>query len=350
MIKCGIIGCGVIAPTHIEGYRALPGAEVTCLCDLIPERAKELGEKYGISKITTDYKELLADPEVDAVSVCTDHASHAEITIAALKAGKHVICEKALGRVPADLDAMIAEAESHPELVSSGIFQHRFEPANRILKQMIADGKFGKILSISLVFSCLRTNEYYEKDSWRGSVAGEGGGILINQAIHHLDQLRYLFGNVRRLTGKTANLTHQGVIEVEDTAAFLLEFDSGLFGTVTATNSSCVEWRSFLTIVGTEANLEYANEKPVFVASSVPGREEEIREALSAENTDGIVGKSYYGAGHTAQLGEFIDAIAEKHPSELTLKDAADSARLVMAVYESNQTDGWVHPNFYPLQ
>jgi len=344
MIKCGIIGCGVIAPTHIEGYRALPGVEVVHLCDLIPERADALGVKYGVARRSVDYRELLADPEVDAVSVCTDHASHARIVCDALAAGKHVICEKALGRVPADLDRMVAAAKRRPELTAAGIFQHRYEPANRNLKRLIADGGFGKVLAVNLVFSCLRTDEYYQKDAWRGTVAGEGGGVLINQAIHHLDQLRYLFGNGKRLVARTANLTHRGVIEVEDTAAFLIEFESGLFGTVAATNSSCVDWRSFLTVVGTEANLEYANEKPVFLESSVTGRAAEIEEALAADGDAhaAVVGKQYYGAGHTAQLADFIEAIREKRQSEVTLADAANSAALVMAVYESARTGGWV--------
>ncbi|MBS1368354.1 MAG: Gfo/Idh/MocA family oxidoreductase [Lentisphaeria bacterium] len=344
MVKCGIIGCGVIAPTHIEGYRALPEAEVVHLCDLIPERVGALGEKYGVARRSTDYRELLADPEVEAVSVCTDHASHARIVADALAAGRHVICEKALGRVPEDLSLMVNAAKAHPELVASGIFQHRYEPANRRLRKLIADGKFGRILAVNLVFSCLRTNAYYEKDAWRGTMAGEGGGILINQAIHHLDQLRYLFGNAKRLVSRTANLTHQGVIEVEDTAAFLMEFDSGVFGTVAATNSSSLEWRSFLTIVGTEANLEYANEKPVFVGSGIDGRAEEIEKALTVSDGEkgAIVGKKYYGAGHTAQLADFIDAIGERRQTEISIADAADSAALVMAVYESGRTGGWV--------
>lgn len=349
MIKCGIIGCGVIAPTHIEGYRSLPEVEVIHLCDLIPERVNALGDKYGIARRSVDYKELLADPEVDAVSVCTDHASHAQIVCDALAAGKHVICEKALGRVSEDLARMTKAAAAHPELTAAGIFQHRYELANRRLKKLIADGKFGRVLAVNLVFSCLRTNEYYEKDAWRGTASGEGGGILINQAIHHLDQLRYLFGNVKRLAGRTANLTHQGVIEVEDTAAFVVEFGSGLFGTVAATNSSCVEWRSFLTVVGTEANLEYANEKPVFVESSVEGRADEITQALTArgEEQAAIVGKAYYGAGHTAQLADFLEAIREKRQTEVTMADAADSAALVLAVYESERTGGWVEiPNY----
>lgn len=152
MIKCGIIGCGVIAPTHIEGYQALSDVQVVHLCDLIPERADKLGEKYGVARRSTDYRRLLADPEVDLVSVCTDHASHAQIVVDALNAGKHVVCEKSLGRVPADLKRMCDTAKAHPELVASGIFQHRFQPANRTLKQMVAAGKFGRIIAVNLAF------------------------------------------------------------------------------------------------------------------------------------------------------------------------------------------------------
>ncbi len=348
MIKCGVIGCGVIAPTHIEGYQALPGVEVVHLCDLIPERAAALGEKYGIPRCSADYRELLADPEVQLVSVCTDHASHADIVVAALEAGKHVVCEKSLGRIPADLDRMVAAANAHPELVSSGIFQHRFQPANRHLRQLLMDGKFGRVVLLNLVFSCLRTAEYYQKDAWRGTFAGEGGGILINQAIHHLDQLRFLFGDVRRLAARSANLTHQGVIEVEDTAAFLLEFESGLLGTVTATNSAAAEWRTLLSIIGTDVCLEYANEQPVHVEGADNALVHEIEAALMEKSAEKVVGKHYYGVGHTAQLGDVVEAIRNHRKPEVTLADAANSSALVMAVYESAAHGGeWVSVRKY---
>ena len=341
MIKCGIIGCGVIAPTHLEGYRALPDVEIVHLCDLIPERVEKLGEKYGIARRSVDYHELLADPEVDLVSVCTDHASHAQIVVDALNAGKHVVCEKSLGRVPADLKRMCDTAKAHPELVASGIFQHRFQPANRTLRQLIEAGKFGRIVGVNLLFNCLRTNEYYQKDAWRGTIAGEGGGILINQAIHHLDQLRFLFGGIRRVSAVTGNLTHGDVIEVEDTAAFTLEFRSGIFGTVFATNSAAEEWRSMLSITGTELCLEYANEKPVHVEGLDAERAREVEQALSLEIKEQVVGKQYYGVGHTAQLADVVDSIREHRAPEVTLAEACDSAALVMAVYESARTGTW---------
>ena len=341
MLKCGIIGCGVIAPTHIEGFQAIPEIEVTCLCDLEIAKAEALGEKYGVKKRCADYHELLAS-DVDIVSVCTDHASHAQIVCDALAAGKHVICEKSLGRTFEDLEKMTAAVKAHPELVSAGIFQHRYEYSNIALRRLVQENKFGRLLSVNLNFGCYRSNDYYRSGSWRGTVAGEGGGILINQAIHHLDQLRFLFGDVKRVCALSANLTHQGVIEVEDTAVFAAEFVSGLMLTVSATNSSSENWRSFLTVAGTEAWLEYINEKPAYIGSRDPARSEEIRKALEpAEKNLKVSGKSYYGAGHTGQLTDFVNAILEKrHPME-DLIEAANSSALILTVYKSAASGQW---------
>ena len=341
MLKCGIIGCGVIAPTHIEGFQAIPEIEVTCLCDLEIAKAEALGEKYGVKKRCADYRELLAS-DVDIVSVCTDHASHAQIVCDALAVGKHVICEKSLGRTFEDLEKMTAAAKAHPELVSAGIFQHRYEYSNIALRKLIQENKFGKLLAVNLNFGCYRSDEYYRSGSWRGTVAGEGGGILINQAIHHLDQLRFLFGDVKRVCALSANLTHQGVIEVEDTAVFAAEFVSGLMLTVTASNSSAENWRSFLTVAGTEAWLEYINEKPAYIGSRDPARGEEIRKVLEpAEENLKVSGKSYYGTGHTGQLTDFVNAILEKrHPME-DLIEAANSSALILTVYKSAASGKW---------
>ncbi|MBR2911781.1 MAG: Gfo/Idh/MocA family oxidoreductase [Lentisphaeria bacterium] len=341
MIKVGVIGCGVISATHIEGYQKLPDVEVIHISDLIPEKMQEKGDKYGINRRSCDYRELLADPEVDLVSVCTDHASHVQIVCDALEAGKHVVCEKSLGRVPEDMDKMVAAAAKHPELVASGIFQHRFEPHNIRMKKLIADGAFGKILMVNLHFRCRRTDEYYIKDAWRGTQSGEGGGILINQAIHHLDQLRFLFGNIVAVSAHTANLTHQGVIEVEDTATFTIEFENGVTGVVAATNSSPVGWCSNLFIDGDLAVMNYVNENCEMVFSLDKEREKMIRETLSDDREEATVaGKAYYGSGHVAQLLDVVDAIREKRAPGNTLAEAASTSALVMAVYSSARNNG----------
>ncbi|MBE6359736.1 MAG: Gfo/Idh/MocA family oxidoreductase [Lentisphaerae bacterium] len=343
MIKCGIIGCGVIAPTHLAGYQQIPEAQVCFFCDLIKERAEKLAENVPGAKIFTDYREMLKDPELAAVSICTDHASHAAIFTDALNAGKHVICEKVPGRTPDDLAKMTAAAAAHPEVVASGIFQHRFNASNIALRKLIAEKKFGKLLTVNLNFSCLRTDEYYQKDPWRGTVAGEGGGVLINQAIHFMDQLRFLFGDIRKVAASSANLTHQGVIEVEDTVSFTAEFADGLFLTGNATNSAFARWRSALTISGTEAQVEFIDEKLSFLAAATPEKEEEIRAALNGAGKDETVhGKAYYGTGHTAQLADFISAITEKRLPEVTLAEAAKSAAFVFSIYEAAAKGTWV--------
>lgn len=342
MIKCGIIGCGVIAPTHLAGYQQIPGAKVEYFCDLIPERAEKLAENIPEAKIFTDYRAMLNDPGLDAVSVCTDHASHAEIVCAAINAGKHVICEKVPGRTTEDLLMMLDAAAKHPEVAASGIFQHRFNRNNIVLKELINQNRFGKLLTANLNFACLRTDEYYKKDAWRGTKAGEGGGVLINQAIHFLDQLRFLFGDVKKVAATSANLTHQGVIEVEDTVSFVAEFVNGLFITVNATNSASATWRSALTICGTDMQVEFIDEKLAYLNGNDEKAVAAVRETLeNAVSQDDIHGKVYYGTGHTAQLTDFIRAIEEKRSPEVTLAEAASSAAFVHAVYAACESGQW---------
>lgn len=348
-MKCGIIGCGVIAPTHIAGLKNLPDVELTTLCDLIPERAEKLAAEHNVPKVCQDYHELLADPEIVAVNVCTDHASHAQIVCDALNAGKHVICEKVPGRVPEDLKKMTDTANAHKELVAAGIFQHRFVPANIALRELIRQEKFGKLLLVNLNFSCLRTHEYYNKDKWRGTFDGEGGGVLINQAIHFLDQLRFLFGEVRQVVARCANLTHQGVIETEDTAAFILEFESGLFATVGATNSAG-PWRSALSIAADDMQVEFHDEKLTHLQGYDQDKTAAVRELLEANHCSGdVVGKAYYGTGHDAQLADFFAAIKEKRAPRVTLADAANTAALVHAVYASAASGSWQQVAKYDL-
>lgn len=340
MIRCGIIGCGVISGTHLAGYRQIPGVEVTGFCDLILPRAEKLAGSCPGARCFRDYHELLET--VDAVSVCTDHASHAEIVCGAIEAGRHVICEKVLGRVPEDLDMMLAAATAHPEVVASGIFQHRFNPGNIALREAVRSGRLGKLLTVGLNFACLRDASYYAKDGWRGTVAGEGGGVLINQSIHFLDQLRFLFGDIVRVAALSGNFTHGDAIEVEDTAAAVGETEDGVPITICATNSASVNWRSAMTVTGSRGRIELIDEKVSAVFAADEKEADAIRAGLeSAEGDDVVHGKCYYGTGHTAQLADFIEAVRLHRAPSVTLADAAGSAALVHAIYAAAATGSW---------
>ena len=343
-IKVGIIGCGVIAPTHIESYRKLADVEVAWVCDIVEEKAKKLAEKYGIPRVSADYRDVLADPEVSAVSVCTDHASHAPITAAALEAGKHVLCEKALAASSEGLDLMFAAHRRHPELVFAGVFQHRFEPISQYVKAMIEKGCFGKLLTAGVQVWCLRTNEYYKADAWRGTWAQEGGAVLINQAIHFIDLLVWLAGGVAQISGTYENLTHQGVIETEDTATAAVRFKCGAIGTIEATCSSPIGWQSRLHFRGTEGSLDIRDGRPDFVKFVREDVQKEVEAGLrTAVDAPGeLLGKSYYGSGHPAQIADFVSAIAEKRQPFIPASSARHAVDVVLSLYRSWRIGEWV--------
>lgn len=344
-IVCGIIGSGVIAPVHLESYRKVPGVRVKSVCDLIPGKAEALAKKYGVPGYCTDYRAIIADPEIDCVSVCTDHASHGKLVAAALDGGKHVLCEKCLTATGAQLNEALEAHKRHPELVFSGVFQHRFEPSNRLLRRMIHEGKFGTMLTASLNVTCLRTDEYYNADAWRGTWAQEGGSVLINQSIHHFDLLRFFLGEIASLCASWDNLAHRNSIETEDTVNVILNFKSGARAAFCATSGCRAEpWRSSFTFSGAAGYLEYVEFKPVYGKFLDPETERTFRQdfAASAASYALEAGKNYYGTGHPAQIADFIAAIREGRAPFVTGEEAAATARAVHACYESGRTGQWL--------
>lgn len=340
-IRVGIIGCGVIAPTHVESYQVQPDVELTWACDLQPARSQALAAKYGIPRTTERAEDVFVAQDVDVVSICTDHASHAALCEAALDAGKDVLCEKALSSSHEGLKRMLAAARKHRKArVFGGVFQHRFEPVNRAMKQMIADGILGQMLTAGVQMRCLRTKEYYRADAWRGTWAEEGGSVLINQAIHYIDQLQWQMGGAEAVSGIYANLTHGEVIETEDTAVAAIRFSSGALGTLEATCSSHIGWEPTLLYHGTEGSIELRHDQPVKVLFRDEALGRKVRERLETcrNAPPEAVGKSYYGTGHVAQVADFLDAVRERRAPFVTVESAAKTVELIFALYESHRS------------
>ncbi len=344
-VRVGVVGCGVIAPTHIEGFSALAGVTVGWLCDLDESKARALAERYGIARVATDYRELLASGEVDCVAVCTDHASHADVSVAALEAGCHVLCEKALGATVAGMDRMLAAHALVPELVFGGVFQHRFDHVYRALKEVLAEGALGDILTAGIQMRCKRTEAYYRGDAWRGTWAKEGGSVLMNQAIHYIDLLGWLTGGVASLCGTHANLTHGDAMETEDTAAATLRFRNGALGTIEATCSSHFAWDPGLFIQGTRGSVDLRDDKPLRVVCEDPSVARHIEAALavSAAPAAGLPGKDYYGSGHAAQIADFVDAIREGRAPFVTAASARAAVDVALAIYASDRQGCWIN-------
>ena len=343
-LNVGIIGCGVVSHAHVKSFQNKEDVEVTWACDLNAGKATDVASQYGIDSVTSDYRKILADPSVDCISICTDHASHASIAVDAMEAGKHVLCEKALAADSVGLDKMISAHRKKPKLVFAGVFQHRFDAASIWLKRLIDEGAFGEILTASLDMRCLRTNEYYEADEWRGTWAGEGGSVLINQAIHFIDILAWIMGGVEAVSGAYANIVHKGVIETEDTATAALRFRSGALGAITATSGSRQTWEANFSISGTLGYLELCNGKLTKWEFEDEDKGRLLEEELAInKNAAGIqIGKLYYGRGHVALIADFVDAVREEREPFISGLAARHAVDIVLGIYDSHKEGSWV--------
>jgi predicted dehydrogenase len=342
-LRIGVIGCGIIAPAHVESYQRLESVEVVHACDLVEEKARGLAARYGIGRTSTDAAELFADDSVDAVSICTDHASHAPLAEAALAAGKHVLCEKALAATTEGLDRMMAAHQRRPALVFGGVFQHRFDANIQYLKRLVDRGALGTLLTGAVQVRCLRTPEYYRSDTWRGTWAEEGGAVLINQAIHFIDALCWIMGGVRAVAGAYTNRTHHGVMETEDTATASVRFASGALGTIEATCSSHMDWEYTLSLHGHEGGIDLRRGKGLKVSFRDPAREEEVARVLAAEEDEKVIdaGRSYYGASHPTQIADFVDAVRARRAPFVTAASARHTVDVVLGIYRSSREDRW---------
>ncbi|HOF89447.1 MAG TPA: Gfo/Idh/MocA family oxidoreductase [Armatimonadota bacterium] len=330
----GIIGCGVIGPVHANAIAHLPHARLVGVCDTVRERADRLAHEYAVPFVTTEYQALLERPDLDAVCICTPHYLHAEMAIAAAAAGKHVFCEKPMAISPAQMDAMIAAAERAG--VQLGIcFQHRFDPVVAHLRQLIADGGFGRLLLGGAHCRCLRDARYYTSEQWRGTWQYEGGGVLINQAIHTIDLMLWLLGEPTSVQGTFSTLRWHDCIEVEDTATGVVTFASGAQGHIVATSASHLEWDTRLHVYGTEGSAVVSTGFPVaftfLETSGAPAA------AAMEEEAAPQVGKTCYGNSHIRALEAFTDAVLSATPYPITGHSARRAVEVILGLYASSR-------------
>ncbi len=225
-IRYGIVGVGGMGSGHAQALQTIEEAGLAAVCDIIPAVAERVGTQYSVPWCT-DYHELIDRKDVDAVMVATPHYFHPEIAIYAMEKGKPVISEKPISVTVSAADAMVAAAERTG--VPFGVmFQTRAEPIWRAAREIVDSGRLGEIYRTMLVYADFRSQAYYNSAGWRATWNGEGGGVLINQAPHALDRFSLLGGLPSKVTAFTATRNHS--IEVEDTAAAMLEYPNGAVG------------------------------------------------------------------------------------------------------------------------
>jgi len=328
----GIIGCGKVSQRHINAIRSLDNSELIAVSDSDINKLDKVAKENNI-KAYTNYTELLNNPNIDAVSICTPNSTHTSIGIAAAKAGKHVLTEKPIGINLEEVEELIRTCKEN-NVKLSVVKQVRLNPAVQALKKLINEKKLGKILSANVTVRWNRNKDYYESSSWHKKKDIDGG-TLINIAIHYLDIIQWLLGSVKSVVGKTKPHSIPDV-EVEGLGSAIIEFKSGTL--VTLEYTVCTYKRNLegtLTVLGEKGTVKLGGKAfDEIEIWDVEGLEKPDIEILKGESGS-VDGVSPY---HKAVYENFLSAIDNKAPIFTDGEDAKRSLEIINAIYKSAET------------
>ncbi len=344
-IRFGVIGCGAIHKNHCDAINELPGAELTAVCDTDPLKAQKAAQEHG-GRAFMDLEQMWS--HVDAVTICLPSGMHAEVGIQAAQQGKHVLTEK-----PIDIQygaAMrLVEACESAGVVNGCISQHRFAPDIQRLRSAVQEGEFGRILHADMINKWHRTQEYYDSGDWRGTWALDGGGCLMNQGVHYVDMLQWIMGGIEAVTALTR--TQARSIEVEDTAVALVEFSSGAVGTINASTVCYPGLQERIEvhgecgsaiIEGDRFKLWKVDEEGAKAGAYGDGVLSQPAPNVSVSNEGPEEGGSQiiWGDQHRMQIADFVEAVQQGRPPFITMRDALQPLRTILAIYESGRRGG----------
>ena len=321
--KVCLVGCGTVASNHLAALQLMEGVEIVALCDLIESKARDLSDMYAKgARIYIDYETMLDQEKPDAVHIATPHHLHCDMAITALNRGINVFLEKPMCINEEEIQKLL-EAEKLSNAKICVCFQNRFAPITlRALQIIEEDG--GALAGYGSVF-WMRTDKYYTESGWRGRYATEGGGVMINQAIHTIDLLNYVLGTPVEVCATTANHHLKGVIEVEDTCEGVIKYHNGKQANFYATTSFLFKDSTVAYFV--TKNHTVRIEGQYLYVDGVPVDDIEVC------NT--FVGKECYGLGHFHLIPKFYSALENGEEMPVTLTSASNPIKILLAAYRS---------------
>lgn len=330
-IKFGIIGCGKVSSKHIEALNKLKNAKLVAICDNNKKKVDILTSKYNV-KSYYDYNSILNDQDINVICICTPSGLHAQMAIDAAKAGKHVITEKPMALSLEDADKTIEECKNNNVRLFV-IKQNRYNPPIQQLKRALDEKRFGKLVLINTTVRWCRPQEYYDQDAWRGTIEMDGG-VLMNQASHHIDLVRWLGGDVKSVFAKIAIQTHN--INVEDTGLVLLKFKNGALGVIEATTCAYPKnLEGSITVLGEKGSVKVGG--PVV-------NKLEMWEFKDYRNDDEVYTKhsitppNVYGFGHIEVYKNIIGSLINNKDPLIDGIEGRKTLQLILAIYESART------------
>lgn len=333
MLKVGIIGCGNIFTMHSTSVAHLPCAELVGVCDVKKDRADAAAQKYNC-KAYYDYKDLIKKELIDVVHICVPHYLHPIITRYALEQDVNVLCEKPMAIKMEDALYNVALAEKQ-NLKYGVIFQCRFNDSAKLVKETLLSGKLGKIISARVVLTWCKPDSYYSLSDWKGTWDKEGGGVIIDQAIHSLDLANWFIDD--EPISVQAHLSNRGhsIMEVDDTGEGFIRYKNGATLSFWAMNNyGCDE--------PIEIRLYCEKGKAVMTYDNATITLDNGEVLTAKTTTDGIEyenGKDYWGFQHIREISDFYEAVLLDREPKISGKEALKIQKLICEIYKN----GWKH-------
>lgn len=326
-LRVAIVGCGRISVCYEEAFRRLSDyAELICAIDKDEKKAKDFAEKFGCLW-STDFDDLL-DMNIDVVHLCLPHSLHPVMAAKAMKSGINVLTEKPIATTLQDADMMI-RVQKETGMKLGVIFQTRYTKSVEKLKQMISENAFGKILTARSYLTWNRPEDYYSSSDWKGTWDKEGGGVLIDQAIHSIDRVRYLLGSdVEWIDGSVHNYYHN-FIRVEDSANAAVMFKNGCLYNLYACNLYAADSPIIIELMGEKGRCGLIQDMGFY---ELDGCYTEIRNTYETTN----VGPDYWGSSHHLQIKDFYMSILNDQPVAIDALEGRKTLEIIKGIYLSS--------------
>ena len=338
-VKFGIVGTGAIAVRHAEALISGKNIELETVFDKNQERSEAFAEKYNARSIN-DFTSFINDPSIDAITIATPTGIHMDIAVPAAQAGKHILCEKPLD-INLERANAIIDACNENNVLLSAVFQARYCPDVQLAKKAVDSGKLGKIVFVSGQMPWFRSQEYYNSAGWRGTWALDGGGALMNQAIHLVDMMGYLGGDPAMVNAFTDIRDHVD-LEVEDTAVAIIKYKNGAMGCLEATTCTAPGFSRRLEISGTKGSIVLEADKITrWEFCEETQEDKEIKNNSLSAKTGGSGAEnpmSINAMGHRLQLEDLAEAILTGKELMLPGKEGRRAIAIICGIYESAQT------------
>lgn len=343
-LKFALVGCGRIAKRHSEllGYKQIIGASLTAVCDIIEDKAKKIGEQFSVPYFN-DMHQMMQSESIDVVVVLTESGNHARHVIELAKYGRHIVVEKPMALTLDEADSMI-EACDQAGCKLFVVKQNRFNVPVLKLREALTAGRFGKLVMGTVRVRWCRPQSYYDQDPWRGTWAFDGG-VLTNQASHHIDLLEWMMGEVDSVYAMSRTALVD--IEAEDTAVVAVRFKNGSLGVIEATTAvRPKDLEGSISVLGERGSVEIGGfavnkMKTWDFVESCEG-DDEVLEKYSVNPP------SVYGFGHQAYYEHVVDCIINDKRHLVDGLQGRKSLELISAIYESIETCEEVKLRFRP--